>query len=48
MPNIPRDELEDLLNDEEETIDPVDYKRNVRKEKKEFKKKLSQSYDLEY
>jgi len=47
MPNIPRDELDDLLDDDE-VIDPVDHKRNVRKEKKEFKKKLSQSYDLEY
>lgn len=48
MPNIPRDELEDLLNDDEDTFDPVDHKRNVRKEKKEFKKKLSHSYELEY
>jgi len=47
MPNIRLDELEDLLN-ENETIDPVDYKRNVRKEKKEFKKKLSQSNELSY
>lgn len=46
MPKIALDELEEYL-DEEDQESPIDYKRKIRNEKKELKKKKIKFYSRE-
>ena len=48
MPKVALDEIEDLINDDEDQEASVEFRRKLRKEKKELNQKKIKFYSREY